>query len=271
MAAAVHCEAAPSRWHKSVAEAQKQARANKQLIFVDLFADWCGWCHKAEREIFPAAKFQDATKDLVLLRVDTEDRGEGTKMATQYGVTSLPTFLLLTHDGAIAGTIRGYLPVNEFVGELKRVRDEYAKFTKLLAQEKTFERDDPRRLEVVRQLIARRDFTQADIRLQKLVADRKVAQKTRDEAHYQLAASQMVQKNYAAATTTLKTFLKLGRTSEFIEKARILLGQVYLDQRNYKAALDEFRSFRKSYPNSTYIAAVDQLLPQLEQRVARGQ
>ena len=51
---------------------------------------------------------QKATDNKVLLRLNTEDAGEGTKLAQDFGVTSLPTFLLLTPQGTVAGTIRGY-------------------------------------------------------------------------------------------------------------------------------------------------------------------
>src|SRR5688572_31047069 len=90
-------------WHKNVAAAQKVAKEKNQLILVDMFAEWCGWCHRFEREVFPSEAFQKATGDIVLLRLDTEDGKEGTQMARKYGVTSLPTFVLLTPDMTMAG------------------------------------------------------------------------------------------------------------------------------------------------------------------------
>ena len=52
-------------WLKSLATAQKKAKEHNSLIFVDLFADWCGWCHKMEQEVFVAEAFQKAL-DLIL-------------------------------------------------------------------------------------------------------------------------------------------------------------------------------------------------------------
>src|SRR5437660_12696211 len=102
-------------WLKSLTAAQKTAKARNALIFVDLFADWCGWCHRMEQEVFPSMAFQKATANKVLLRLNTDDAGEGTRFSQQFGVTSLPTFLLLTSDLTIAGVIRGYLPSDPFV------------------------------------------------------------------------------------------------------------------------------------------------------------
>ncbi len=105
---------AAGTWLKTVADAQKVAKQKNQLILVDMFAEWCGWCKRFEREVFPAKVFQDATADIVLLRLNTEDGKDGTKFAREYGINSLPTFLVLNKDLLIAGMIKGYIPSNEF-------------------------------------------------------------------------------------------------------------------------------------------------------------
>src|SRR5215213_5639961 len=128
-------------WHKSVAAAQKVAKEKNQLILVDMFAQWCGWCHRFEREVFPSETFQKATDDIVLLRLDTEDRSEGTQYAQKYGVTQLPTFLLLAPDLSLAGVIRGYAPPREFVQSLQSTRGEYGEFVKKVKNEASMAKD----------------------------------------------------------------------------------------------------------------------------------
>ncbi|HEX6639939.1 MAG TPA: hypothetical protein VF215_02445, partial [Thermoanaerobaculia bacterium] len=39
-------------WLKSIAAAQKVAKEKNQLILVDMFAEWCGWYHRFEKEVF---------------------------------------------------------------------------------------------------------------------------------------------------------------------------------------------------------------------------
>ena len=58
---------------KTVAAAQKKAKEKNQLIFVDMFAEWCTWCHRFDKEVVPSEAFQNATDGMVLLRLDTED------------------------------------------------------------------------------------------------------------------------------------------------------------------------------------------------------
>ncbi|MEO8035043.1 MAG: thioredoxin family protein, partial [Acidobacteriota bacterium] len=71
LAVVVVPQASAGPWLKSLAAAQKKAKDSNQLIFVDLFAEWCGWCHKMEQEVFPSQTFQSATDNKVLLRLNT--------------------------------------------------------------------------------------------------------------------------------------------------------------------------------------------------------
>ena len=128
-------------WLKTVPAAQKAAQAKNQLILVDMFAQWCGWCHRFEREVFPSEAFQNASADLVLLRLDTEDKGEGSAFARKYQVSSLPTFLLLAPDLSVAGVIRGYAPAPQFVAMLKETRDKYTAFQKRVKSESSMTKD----------------------------------------------------------------------------------------------------------------------------------
>ena len=85
---------AGEKFLKSLDEAQKEAKAKQQLIFVDMFAQWCGWCHRMEQEVFPSEAFQKATDKMVLLRLNTEDGKEGTKITVSVvpdGVKSFGT------------------------------------------------------------------------------------------------------------------------------------------------------------------------------------
>ena len=59
---AVAATAEAGRWKNSLGEAQKLARDKDQLILVDMYADWCGWCKKMAREVFPSEAFQKGTE-----------------------------------------------------------------------------------------------------------------------------------------------------------------------------------------------------------------
>ncbi|HEY6843214.1 MAG TPA: thioredoxin fold domain-containing protein [Thermoanaerobaculia bacterium] len=254
-------------WLKSLVAAKKKAKEQNELIFVDLFADWCGWCHKMEQEVFPAEAFQKATDNKVLLRLNTEDGGEGTKLAQDFSITSLPTFLLLTPDGSIAGTIRGYFPADQFVQVLRDTEKSYRDFEKQVAQESSFGTNYSKRLELAKAFRSRYALAESEARFKKLATEPGVPADIRDSAYYELAFTEAIEKRYDDALKTVKKFETVTNKGEPYEKALLLAGDIYVQQGNYKLALTEFKSFKEKFPKSQYIANIDVVLPQLEQHV----
>lgn len=248
-------------WHKKVATAQAEAQKKNQLIFVDLFAEWCGWCHRMEREVFPSEAFQKATSKMVLLRLDTEDRGEGSKWAQDYGVRSLPTFVILAPDMTVAAIINGYAPATEFVKKMDHVIAQYGEYKKTLAAAHT--QPAEKQVELYRELVGRHAFADAEKRLTKLVSG-KIAAQLRGEASYWLALAQASQKKYAAAVKTIDTAVKQKPTGKPLEQLAFLKAQIYAEQNQVKQALAELNSFQAAYPKSELILPVRRLAQQLE-------
>lgn len=261
---------ANAAWTKSLAAAKEKAKKNDSLIFVDLFAQWCGWCHRMEAEVFPSEAFQTATKKMVLLRLDTEDGKEGSEFARDYGVRSLPTFLLLTADGMLAGTITGYAPARQFSERLGQVEKEYRAFEKRLAGEKQL-KDHTARFTLAKELGERRAFDASEKRLQALIDDKTTPAALKDQIVYQLALGKTLRAKYDEALKVLKAFAGSRRSGEYVERAQLLIADIYMRQGNFKAALEQFRAFKKQFPTSPLNKNFEALLPQLESRVARAQ
>ncbi|HET7437287.1 MAG TPA: thioredoxin fold domain-containing protein [Thermoanaerobaculia bacterium] len=263
-------QAQAGTWLKSLTAAQKKAKESNSLIFVDMFAQWCGWCHRFEAEVFPSQAFQNATDDLVLLRLDTEDGNEGTKLSQKFGITSLPTFLLLTPDLTIAGIIRGYAPPAEFATMLGQTRGKYTDFQMRVKNEASIAGDYQKRLDLAREFMSRGDYAASEPRLKKLLDEKKAAAAVRDQAHYELAVGYVLQKKYPDAMTTINKLTARSKSGEPVERARLLVAQIYMDQGNLAAAATEFRKFKQSFPNSPLVKNVDQVLPEIEKRIAAG-
>lgn len=255
-------------WIRSLATAQKKAKDAKALIFVDMFADWCGWCHRMEQEVFPSAAFQNATDKMVLLRLNTEDGAEGTKLAQKFGITTLPTFLVLTDDLTVAGIIRGYAPPNDFVKSLSDVETKYKTFLSLASQEAKFGSGDyDKRLQLAREYHARGNPKDAEPRLRKLIVDPKAPANVRDQAFYELAVLLLEQRRFDEALKTIKDFSKVQSQGEHYERARLLAADVYLAQNNLMGAANELRSFKATFPKSPLMQNVDFILPQIEKQL----
>jgi thioredoxin-related protein len=258
-------------WLKSVAAAQKKAKETNRLIFVDLFADWCGWCHRMEREVFPSEAFQKATANMVLLRVDTEDGGEGSQLARQFQATQLPTFLLLTPDMTIAGLIKGYAPAPTFVKVLDETYAKYKDFLKKVKSEATFAKDYTKRLDLAREFTSRHAFKEGEKRLQAILAEKGVPPAIRDQAYYDLAVSQYLQLKYDDSLKTIRSFTGTQSKGEPVERAHLLASDIYLKQGNLLGAANELRQFKASFPNSQFLQNVNMMLPAIERTLAAKQ
>lgn len=256
---------AASPWLRNLAAAQTQAKSQNQLILVDMFADWCGWCHRIEREVFPSEAFQNASKDLVLLRLDTEDRGEGTRLSRQWGVTSLPTFVMLTPDLEIVGYIQGYAPSGPFSARVTELIDTQKRFVALTSKGERATPDE--KIEVARVMAERKRFGEAETILTKLIESRMSAA-IANRARYQLAAMQFDQGKYDVALQGVNGLLRGQIDPKVAEDASFLRARIYVEQSNFPAAITELKDFQKKYPRSSMMPAVARVLPQLERAVA---
>jgi thioredoxin-related protein len=217
--------AAPT-WFKDVASAKKEAVARKQLILVDMTASWCGWCHRFEKEVYPSPVFENATKDIVLLRLDTEDGKEGTDFSMRYNVTQLPTFLLLAPDLTVAAVLQGYAPAPEFAQRMDLARKQYADFTKRMGNEAALAKDPVQRLTLAKELAQRRMFDKAESRLKKLTADNAIPVALRDEAYYTLAITYTMQSKFNEALATIRELTSRSKLGEAVERALVLQDQI---------------------------------------------
>lgn len=113
--------AAEVKWYADFDEAQKVAVAEGKNLLVDFTgSDWCGWCHKLEREVFEHDEWQAFVKDdyvLVALdfprgeeaRAKVPNPGRNEELQEIYGVEGFPTILLMTNAGEVFGRT-GYQP-----------------------------------------------------------------------------------------------------------------------------------------------------------------
>lgn len=251
-------------FHKKVDEAKAAAKASNKLIFVDFFAEWCGWCHRFEREIVPSEAFQNATKNMVLLRVDTEDRAEGTAFARKYSVSRLPTFVVITPEGAIAAVVQGYAPAPEFVN---RMNGELAKYQKLKSDLKAESTRTPQqRLDLATELAARLDYGTAIPRLRKLAATAPAGVK--EEATFVLGYAQRAAGDVDEAVATLSTILGKNAKGDSVERAWLLRAEIYREQKKFQAALADYKKFQSAFPKSEHLQTANFWASQLEPVVA---
>lgn len=109
---------------RSLSEAQELALENNKKVMLFAEAEWCGYCKKMHKEVFPMQTVQDSLKKYFYpVKVDIESNRKiafngrsltERQLARKFRVSSTPTFIFLNKDGNIIGTQPGFLPTNIF-------------------------------------------------------------------------------------------------------------------------------------------------------------
>jgi len=83
-------------------------------VLIDFFAEWCGPCKMMAPVLDEVAR--DYAGKLKVVKVDVDESGE---IAARFGVTAMPTFVVVK-DGIETYRRIGAAPKSAFVSELKR-------------------------------------------------------------------------------------------------------------------------------------------------------
>ncbi|GAC1310240.1 MAG: hypothetical protein NVSMB24_27080 [Mucilaginibacter sp.] len=99
----------------NLAHAIQSAKEQKKLIFIDIYAIWCGPCAMLKFKTFPNRKAGDFfNENFVNMSLDGE-KGEGLKLFQAYQLTAFPTLIILNSDGTpLLGTV-GYMDAKTLI------------------------------------------------------------------------------------------------------------------------------------------------------------
>jgi len=108
---------AESEWRADLLPALKQAASEKKLALVDFQAPWCYSCYYMEQHVLSGERFAFAATPLILVKLDV-DTEDGRAFKEKYGVTMLPTYLLVDGKGREKGRILGEQTELDFMNKL---------------------------------------------------------------------------------------------------------------------------------------------------------
>ena len=102
-------------------EACARAKADKKLVFVDLYTSWCAPCKIMADKVFPDAKLGKFMNErFVCVKYDTGADKDGAELAKKFNVQAYPTFLILNTDKGLENQIIGAtLDIQEFIGQVE--------------------------------------------------------------------------------------------------------------------------------------------------------
>jgi thioredoxin-related protein len=127
-------------WKTSLQDALAEAQKSNAPVFVDVHAEWCGYCKKLQKEVFPDPLFVKASEKYILLSIDGE---KVSSFASRYNITSYPTLLVLDKNGAEISRVDGFVNagrLSELLNTSYAAKDKEAKLNEQLKRNP----DDPK-------------------------------------------------------------------------------------------------------------------------------
>lgn len=114
----------PLVWEHTYTSALARARAEGKLVFMDLWAEWCGPCQEMKQSVFKDPNVREALRDLVPLSAmvqtkDSEDVPENSALAEGFNLKAFPTLVVLDADGKELRRHVGGMTPDAFIAFLK--------------------------------------------------------------------------------------------------------------------------------------------------------
>ena len=108
-----------------IEEAQSLMKDAPKPIFIDFTAKWCGWCKKMDKTTFADTKVANRLNEgfySVKLDFDSKvvfaykgDEYTAKQLAKEFGVTGLPTMIVISDNLTTVNTVVGYKTSKQFL------------------------------------------------------------------------------------------------------------------------------------------------------------
>jgi uncharacterized protein YyaL (SSP411 family) len=109
-------------WHDWAEANFDQARLEHRLILLDLYADWCGWCHKMDKETYTDPDvIHMINTHFIPVRVDKDARPD---VVEKYHPEGWPATVILDANKKTVAGITGYLNAHKMMVVLKKYRED---------------------------------------------------------------------------------------------------------------------------------------------------
>lgn len=114
------------------------AKKDHKKVLIDFMADWCTYCKKMDKEVFPDQQVQKLLgRYFYTVRIDVESKDQVTfrgktytkaEFAQAFGISGLPTYVFIDSDGGYIANQPGYMPAHTFAEMLSYIgSDAYKK------------------------------------------------------------------------------------------------------------------------------------------------
>jgi thioredoxin-related protein len=102
-------------YEASWTDVMKKADKENKLIFIDIYATWCGPCKMLKKYTFPNKEVGDYFNANFVNATFDGENGDGVQLAQKYKVQGYPTLIILDEKGNIVSQTAGYLPAENLL------------------------------------------------------------------------------------------------------------------------------------------------------------
>ena len=102
-----------------------KSRTENKLIFVDIYAVWCGPCKAMAKNVFTQSAVANKFNTSFINYMLDAEKGEGIKLADKYQVAGFPTYLFVDSSGTVVYKIEGALTAEKFIAEADKALNKY--------------------------------------------------------------------------------------------------------------------------------------------------
>ena len=105
-------------WQTDFKAAEAQAKADQVPIVIHFHASWCGPCRRMESEVLSTAQVRELLgKGIIGVKVDSDRNRD---LVSRFGVTALPTDVIISHDGKVLAKDVGSPGLSGYVSRLRQ-------------------------------------------------------------------------------------------------------------------------------------------------------
>lgn len=101
-------------------QALAKAKKENKMVFMNVYAVWCGPCKLLQKTTFKTDKVADSfNESFININVDAE-KGEGIELSRRYEVTAHPLMLVINPSGKVEKRILGYVKEDQLIKEVNK-------------------------------------------------------------------------------------------------------------------------------------------------------
>ncbi len=255
------------KWERNFDEALKKAKASGKPIFVDFWAEWCGWCHRLDKTTYVDPNVVARSEEFVAVKVNTEASKKEELVAQRYDVQNLPTIAFLSPGGHLVLRLNGFQGPGQFPRTMDQAREAARRVAALEDALEKNPHDASALLGLGIHLYEQEFYEESrDLLKETITYDAEASVAHRRKARMLLAIIQNYDRKFGEAESLLKDALAIRPAGEDEPKLLFVLGRTYASWGKVEDSQRTMQTILRLYPQNPIAQKARETIVALQQR-----